>query len=152
MKHRIAFTLIELVIVIAILGIILGMVMPNSEYFNTLREKAEIREFKRDILCARNKAILESTIYTVSFKPTNNGYIIRKVGERGSVKFKQFNSGIKLNNINNIEEIKFYSNGSVSKSGSIVFTVRNNDQYEITITPVRGLINIKPFNSQKACL
>ena len=62
MKNKLAFTLVELIIVIALIGILLLIALPNSEYFNKLKEMAEIKEFRRDVLLARNKAIMEGDI------------------------------------------------------------------------------------------
>ena len=50
MKMKRGYTLIELIIVIVILTIIIIMTIPNTSYFNSLRERIELQEFKKDIL------------------------------------------------------------------------------------------------------
>ena len=90
MNKRSAYTLIELIVVIALLGIILVMTMPNSKLFNTLNQALELKEFKRDMLFARNKAIIDSRRYVISFIYEENGYIIEKDSQKLKVKTKYF--------------------------------------------------------------
>lgn len=144
MKNRAGFTLIEIVLVLVLIGILLSIVMPNIGYFKTLHEKLEMREFRRDILWARNKAIIESRDYIVHFYHGENYYRIR-AGAVISVKKKCFNSGIRLYKGNNLQKLTFKPDGTVSNAGSIRFFDRKDNEFHLSITPVRGLVNIRPY-------
>lgn len=97
---------------------------------------------------ARNKAILESSIYSVYFWVEKNQYTIEKIGDFGEnslIKNKKFTSGIKLRDGGEFKEIIFKPNGTVSKSGFILFSLRDKEYYKIVVPPVRGNISIKPL-------
>lgn len=143
MVKRKAYTLVEVIVVIAILGIILAITVPNSGYLKTVRENMELKEFKRDILFARNKAIMESKIYTLKLMNVENGYSIKSSSELDYSKIKYFENGIVLNKSNKVQNVFFNSNGTVACSGTISLHDRNGKEYKLTITPVRGLIDIK---------
>lgn len=145
MKKRVAFTLIEIVLVLALIGILLTMVMPNIEYFKTLEQNLEIREFKRDIMWARNKAIIEARLYEVKFYHEENYYTIR-ASTSLLIKKKYFKSGIRLGTHYEVQKVIFRPNGSVSNARSVNFFDRNDNKFILTITPVRGLIKIRPAN------
>ncbi len=146
MNKRSAYTLIELIVVIALLGIILVMTMPNSKLFNTLNQALELKEFKRDMLFARNKAIIDSRRYVISFIYEENGYIIEKDSQKLKVKTKYFTKGLKLNKRNDLKSITFNANGTITNSGTIYFYDRNDQEYKMTIPPVRGLIEIEAID------
>ena len=55
-KSKKGFTLIELIVVIAIISIILGMAAPSSNVIRKSKEKSELKELKRDIEYARDNA------------------------------------------------------------------------------------------------
>lgn len=143
MKRWRGYTLIELIIIVAILSIILVMTIPNTGYFRCIRETNELKEFKRDILFARNKAIIDSKIYTLRFLNEDNGYIIESSHPSDFKKTKYFEHGIVLSGNNNIKKILFHANGTISNSGTISFKNRNGKEYELIITPIRGLVDIR---------
>lgn len=147
MKKRIGYTLVELVVVIALLAIIMLMTIPNTGLFKALSEDIELKEFKRDVHFARNKAIIDSRIYTIKFLYEENGYRIQTEATGPSIKIKHFKSGLKLTKERGIPDVKFNSNGTITNSGTIYFSDRNDKKYKMTIPPVRGLIDIKVIDS-----
>lgn len=145
MKKMKGYTLIELLTILAILGIVISMTMPNSDYFKTIRENNELKTFKRDVLFARNKAITESKIYKLRFLYEDNAYMIKAVdlGVGDFEKTEYFEHGIVLNKNNSIKEVLFNKNGTISNSGTIKFKRRDGKEYKLVITPVRGLVDIR---------
>lgn len=143
MKNKLAFTLVELIIVIALIGILLLIALPNSEYFNKLKEMAEIKEFRRDVLLARNKAIMESDSYTFARIEGGKGYKIKGVCG-GYCDRKYFESGLRILGTNTI---RFHPNGTVGGANTILFHDKNKRMYEMKITPVIGNVNIELVES-----
>lgn len=145
MKNRTAYTLVEIIVVIAILGIIIMMAIPNTNYFKAMRESLEIKELKRDILFTRNKAIIDSKIYRIIFIDQDNSYIIYTGSnpKLGTIKTKCFEHGTKLNTRTGSKTFTFNPNGTTADSGTIYFCDRIGAEYELSITPVSCKVNIK---------
>lgn len=146
MKRRRAYTLIELLVVISLLSIITAMTIPNTSLFKNLSQDMELKEFKRDVQFARNKAIIEAKPYMIKFLYEENGYRIQNDGFATSIKIKHFKSGIKLIKKSGLVNIVFMANGTITNSGTINFSDRNDKKYEMTIPPVRGLIVIRALD------
>lgn len=143
MKNKRGYTLVELVVVIAILGIIITMTIPNTGYFQAIRESNELKEFKRDILFARNKAIVESRVYILKLMNDANGYIIKGGSNSDFMKIKYFENGIVLNKNNSSGDVHFNANGTIANAKTISLHNRNGQEYKLVITPVRGLVDIR---------
>lgn len=137
-------TLIELVIVVAIILIILSIAMPKSDSLLNYRERRELMGFKKDIVFARNNAIFESTLYRLDIRPKENYYIIYKLSDKWEkVKRKNLESGLKFefDYLNRIEVI-FNPTGAPNKGISIYLISRKEEKIRITITPATGKVNI----------
>lgn len=145
MKNRTAYTLVEIIVVIALLGIIIAITIPNTNYFKAIRESLEIKELKRDILFARNKAIIDSKIYKIKFIEDDNGYKISTGSDSKviTIKTKYFEHGIKLNTREGSKTFTFNPNGTTTDSGTIYFYDRIGAEYKLSITPVTCKVNIK---------
>lgn len=78
-KNNKGFTLIELIITIAILGIVLAIAAPN---FTRYRDNTNLREAARDISSDiqlyKQRAVAENAPYTITFNSGTNDYVIRK--------------------------------------------------------------------------
>ncbi len=140
MEKRNAYTLIELIVTIAILAILVAMTVPNLGYFKSIREAQEIKELKRDILFARNKAILDCKDYGIEIRIDDNSYRIYSGLE--TIKIKYFKYGTKLNNKGKLPKILFKTNGTTEVGGPIYFLNRIGEEYKLTITPVTCRISI----------
>lgn len=144
MKNK-GFTLLELILCISIMCILFSVALLNVNIFTGQREKSEIREFVRDINYIRNRAIIESTSYTIYLKFGTNSYDIQRHtgSKRDIIKRKEFDYGIKLKGTNiNQREISFNNNGTPRYSGEIILENSKGDRICITITPATGRVNV----------
>ncbi|MGN9164157.1 prepilin-type N-terminal cleavage/methylation domain-containing protein [Tissierellaceae bacterium HCP3S3_D8] len=140
------YTLLEMIIVLALISILLSLAYPNINFYRRIREKREIIEFKKDLMFARNRAIIESKNYIVYFYHSENRYKI-KGGERSSVvKDKMFKYGIRLETTNPIKSFIFKSNGTTLNSDTLYFRDSFNQRYKVTLTPATGRISFSLDN------
>lgn len=132
--------MIELVVVIALFSIILSIAIPNLRVVNKYKENQELKEFKRDILYARNQAIMKGKIYSFQLDYINNSYLIQS--EDGVEKRYYFKNGLSLIENPDMIEIRFGKSGAPLKSGTISFRNSENKICLLTVTPVTGQINL----------
>jgi prepilin-type N-terminal cleavage/methylation domain-containing protein len=136
------YTLVELLVAIALISIILSISIPSVKTVFNIAEKKELMEFKRDLIFARNKAVMENTIYTLRLFIKENRYQITKK-DGIVIKDKTMSAGIiiKENNISNI--VDFYPTGAPSKAGTIELRNKKNQVIFITINIATGKINLR---------
>ncbi len=137
------YSLLELIVVVAILSVVLGISTPSIRtYFYSLEEK-ELREIKRDLAAARNSAIIERKSFLFAVNINNNSYYIADQDKVTTIK-KNVNlkSGLKLksNNFSNI--LKFTPSGAPANGGSLVLSDSKGREIKLTITPATGKINV----------
>jgi type II secretion system protein H len=81
MRKNDGFSLIELIIVIAVMGIILAIAAPN---FTRYRDNTNLREAARDISSDiqlyKQRAIAENVQYSITFNAGTNDYVIQRNG------------------------------------------------------------------------
>ena len=139
-----AYTLIEILIVLALLSIIMAIGIPSFGIFNTIKENQEFNELKRDLLSSRYKAIAENCPYEFKIDLDKNKYEIYKSNNRNLIKSKEFQSGLKF--IRTVETttntLIFSPSGSPSKSGSFVLKKKNGDRYRFALVVTSGKLNI----------
>lgn len=144
MRNNKGITLIELIVVISIISIVL--LIPRFKRDNLLnyKERKELMEFKNDINYARNKAVIESTEYSVTIKDSSNSYIIYKQKNVNRiVKTNTFKDGIELCKTEVGEEtIKFYPSGAPDIGTTIKLKNRKGKIIKLSITPAVGKVNI----------
>ena len=144
MTAKKGYTLIEILIVVALFSILLSICFPNLSLFQNIREKQEISEFKKDLLFARNNAILENKRYIVYFYYDTNSYSIKTSENSPTIKSKTFDHGLKLNGDKEVVgSFVFTPSGTTDNSGTIYIDTIKNKNYIITLTPVTGRIEIK---------
>lgn len=142
-KNNLGYTLLEVLVVVALLIIIMSMVIPSMQIVSNIREKTELMQFKKDIVYSRNNAIIENKIYAIYLDNDKNSYKILEVGKNTKViKDVQFSNGIKFKGNNFGGSINFSPAGSPSKGGIITMSNRKNQKIEITITPATGKVNL----------
>jgi prepilin-type N-terminal cleavage/methylation domain-containing protein len=144
MTSRGAYTLIEILIVLALLCLIAAIAIPNLNIINSIKEKQELNELKRDLMYLRNKAIIENCYYEVHIDIKENRYRLGVNTHKSSVKSKIFESGLKFINASDTTDavFKFSPSGSPSKSGNFIIQKRNGDKYRFTLVVTSGKINI----------
>lgn len=140
MAARKGYTLIEILIVLALFSILLYIAVPNTKFYGRIREKQEIAEFRKDLLFARNKAIIESKNYIVYFYNDENCYRI-KTSENGPViKKKEFQYGLKLENTNLVPYFIFKPTGATANANTLYLKNNRNQRYKVSLTPATGRI------------
>lgn len=143
-NSKYGYTLVELLLIIAIVAIVLSIGIPSIKTISNGREKNELMEFKRNIIFARNSAVVENCIYILYVDVGKNSYIITKDdGTTASViKNIKLSNGIVIRGNNFNGSIKFYQNGSPNNAGTILLTNRKKKKIELTITPATGKVNL----------
>lgn len=141
------YTLIELIIVLALISILFIMAIPSTGFFIEIQEKRELEGFRKDLLFARNRAIIESRDYDVKFHIDDNQYFIIRTGENlETIKSKKFEKGIRFDKNNLLNSITFKHNGTTKDSGTFYLRNSKNYRYEITLSPVTGRIKVEVSN------
>lgn len=135
------YTLLELMVVLAIIGIILSISVPNTSLFKKIKEKQEINGLKKDLIYARNRAITERKIYDVRFNLTNNSYQIRSNFTEPIFISKNFSSGIRFGD-DSIKSLRFNPTGRPANAGTIILFSCDKSVYRITISPVTGRVEV----------
>lgn len=146
MKEKRGYTLIEILVVLALFAIFLSMAVPNLELYKDMRENMELERLKKDLLFTRNSAILEQIQYRVSFDYDSNSYFIRNKKSNKKIKEVYLENGLKLNNKSGAVTFEFNRDGKVGKSNTIMLRNRKNERLEISLPPVVGSINVKKIN------
>lgn len=139
-NSKYGYTLVELLVVLAIFVVVLSIGIPSMKVIFNTSEKKELMEFKRDINFARNSAIVENCIYTLLLDIERNGYIIRK--ENKTIKNIKFSNGIILKSSNLGGSVYFTSTGAPSKAGTISLSNRKEEKIDITINVATGKVNL----------
>ncbi len=140
---KFGYTLVELLVVLALFAIVLSIGMPNIKVIFKTRERVELSQFKRDIVFARNSAIVENCNYTLYLYPGENRYQIIKISKNiTTIKDITLSNGvlIKGNNFNN--SVSFSPTGAPNKAGTIFLTNKKNQNIEITIEVATGKVNL----------
>lgn len=139
-RHK-GYTLIEILIVLALLFIFLSIAVPKTNLFNRMKEQQELREFKRDILYARNKAIVESKICNFNFDYENNSYNI-SIADGEIIKSYKFQYGIKVLRNPSLPRFTFTRSGAPGKTGTVYLLDSRNSKYKLTVAPSTGKISL----------
>lgn len=85
MKTNKGFSLIELLIVIAIIGIMAGIAAPLfNKYRHNTNLKEAARDFSSDIALYRQRAVAENIHYKITFDQPANNYTVQKETASGS--------------------------------------------------------------------
>ncbi len=73
------FTLIELIVVIALIGIILAIAVPNfSQWMRKVQVERQTRELMADLNTARTESIYRKLPHALIMNPDARGYILRR--------------------------------------------------------------------------
>ncbi|NLY78197.1 MAG: prepilin-type N-terminal cleavage/methylation domain-containing protein [Tissierellia bacterium] len=137
-------TLIEMLLVISIVSILITIPILNWGVVTNYIEKKEINEFINDITSARNRAILESKLYSVDILVDKDTYAIYNYNpNKKLVKVKKLNGNLSIRRttIKN-NEVTFGALGVPMETGTIYLTNHKGREIRITITPITAKVNI----------
>ncbi len=142
-SSKFGYTLLELIVVLALFAIVLSVAIPSVRIIFNTQEKKELMEFKRDIIFARNSAVVENGLYILNVSKKDNSYQIVKKDKRTVViKEVKFSKGIRIVNNNFDSSISFLSTGAPNKGGTIKLSNKKNHNIELTILPATGKVNL----------
>lgn len=139
MKRQKGYTLIELIIVLALFGILINLVFINFSVLDKFKTKQELKQLRRDILYTRNQAIVKGKAYYFELDYDENGYYILIDGQK--IKIVNFESGLKLVRTP-FKTVIFERTGVPSKAGTIVLKSKEGKRFEARITPVIAKVKI----------
>lgn len=144
MTSRRAYTLIEILIVLALLSLLMAIALPNIGFLNHFKEKQDFNELKRDLMYYKNKAITENCHYKINIDINANKYEVINPTTNIKIKSKELKWGLKFINTKETTTniIKFSPSGAPSTTGTFVIQRRNGSIYKFSITPVTGKVNI----------
>lgn len=132
MKKR-AFTLIELIITLAIISMISSVIMIKTGIISKFEEKKEVENIVSDFNYCREKSLATGNDFEIQLKGDN--YKIIKWSD---------NTSLKEVNLKYLTSLKTYSmifkpTGSVGNANTIVVNSKYNT-YKIVVSPIAGRI------------
>jgi prepilin-type N-terminal cleavage/methylation domain-containing protein len=158
--NRRAYTLVEVLVVVAILGVAGGIIVPSMLTSGTLSAQAAVRVVVADILFAQNEAVARQSNRTILFDSDQNRYSIQDnagntifvpwmAGTRGTGNYIiDFNAdrrfrGVRIDRVSlgTPSQMTFDALGGVSNGGSLD-VVSGNVRYRITIAPFTGRVTV----------
>ncbi len=165
MRNNRAFTLVEVLVTVAIIGVAAGIVVPVLSNTGSLTIQAAGRHVIADLLFAQNEAIAAQKIRRVVFDATNNRYRVTKadgstlgvnwmsgdaatgnyvVDFRNDDRFR----GVRMENVlfGDDQTIEFDVLGGPNKGGSVEL-VNGNFRYRVNVAPITGRVTIAPVTN-----
>lgn len=155
-----AFTLIEVLVVIAIMGICAAVVVPQILNAGTLHVQAAARSIVSDILVAQNEAVVRQATRQVVFGTTNSEYTLTDgdnsainapwgKGGKYVVNFSKDNRfrNVKIENVafgsdEDTKHILSFNELGVPSSGGTVDVVSGTTRYKVTIAAFTGKVTV----------
>ncbi|ADD02328.1 conserved hypothetical protein [Thermoanaerobacter mathranii subsp. mathranii str. A3] len=151
MKKEEGLTLIELVTVLAILSVIVLIVIPSSNFFDTTMSNVRLtliaHEVVSDLRYIQQKSIFEGEILYFKSKLDNTGYYINRYDDNKNVRTKNLPKGIKISKKDG-GKVEIYFNQMGTPIGACTITLKNDKGSEIyiSVAVVTGRIMISGKN------
>ena len=145
---KFGYTLLEVIVVLALFAILLSIAVPSSGLIASVRENDELNRFVRDIRDMRTNAIVENRIYTLTLNEANNNYKIHRFNPEKNlselVRIVGLENGLVLQKSGQEKaSIYFKPSGAPSLGTTIHLLDRKGQNIEISISPATGSVNIK---------
>ncbi len=134
MKKLKAFTLVELIVAIVILGIILTIGIVKFDFVNNYKERLEVNLVVNTINSARTNAINSGYQNKVEIKEGGSQIIIN---DNGKINYIDLNN-IKLRG--KTTKVKFNSTGAPEKG--CTFELKGRKNYSVTVEIATGKVNL----------
>lgn len=146
-KSKWGYTLLELLVVLALFAIILSIAIPSTKVIFNTKENDELNRFRREVLFIRTSAIVENCTYILTLDEKKNSYIISKenalTNKKEKIKTIEFKDGIVLEKSDAPKSISFKPTGAPSIGTTIYLTNRKKQDIKMTIAPATGSVNLK---------
>ena len=146
MKDRRGFTLLEIMIVLAIVGILAMVSIPNFQgWINHMRFTGFLRDVYSEFQDGRMRAKSTGFAHEVVVDPTANTVFLRRITDTGNVAVRSMVSAPANCDIISGTNVVFNTNGTASSAGNvrIVSTKVAADNSLITVTLGTGRIAIQ---------
>lgn len=125
------FTLIELIVVMALFSLLLSITLPNTSIIRNLNERHELRMIEKDLRQARTRAILENRTVEVSFYVDGNMYIIQ-YNESDKIKVQRLSSGLRIFYADSAA-YRFNGTGRVGNSNTVTLKRSDGRTYHLAV-------------------
>ncbi|MDO5724667.1 MAG: prepilin-type N-terminal cleavage/methylation domain-containing protein [Tissierellia bacterium] len=141
-KTKRAFTIIEIVLVIALVSILTKIYFINNDFINEYRVKESLNKIITDIEYVRNQAINSAKTMEISFNFDDNSY---SYNEKETMIDIEIVKPLKLDYSNsNRTKFVFTKNGIPAKDGAgTIALIYKHNLYRISVVPVTGMVNLK---------
>ena len=137
------YTLIELIVVLALFSLFLTIAIPNSRAFKTFNQNQQLRMLEKDLRQARNTAIIENKVIFAEFLVSYNSYVI-KYSESNKILERQFHDGVELSGTNSTT-MKFNGDGRIGYAGTLRIK-KGSEKYKLAVAPVTSKIKLEKDN------
>lgn len=165
-----AYTLIEVLIVVTIMGLAAAIIVPNMMQGGTLGVQAGARMIIADLLFAQNEAMAQQSTRRIVFDTDNNSYRVEKYDSSATTWVLEYNPSAGMGNDQQNYEISFEEDGRFKgieivtadfnggstvefddlgnpSSGGTVLLKFEEHEYEITVAPFTGRVTVERVTS-----
>jgi prepilin-type N-terminal cleavage/methylation domain-containing protein len=159
LAHRRAYTLIEILVVVSIMGIAAAIVVPSMLHAGSLTIQAAARIVVTDLVEAQNEAVATKATRKVVFDSVNNSY---RVTDPNGVTLKQPSSGgsfsvdfdqdkrfagvrLEKADFSGATTVSFDELGTPSNGGYVELSA-DGHRYRVTVKAFTGRVTVAPVN------
>lgn len=167
-----AYTLIEVLVTVTIMGLAAAIIVPNMMRGGTLGVQAGARMIIADLLFTQNEAMAQQSTRRVVFAPTSNSYRVEKYDSSVNAWVLEFNPSQGVGNdrqnyevsfdednrfrgieivsadFNGSETVEFDDLGNPSAGGTIELQFEQQ-RYEINVAPFTGRVTVERITTQE---
>lgn len=140
---RHGFTLIELILTLALISILLMVVTPRTSIYSSYYKNMELNTLRRDLNATRARAVSEGKTYTFHFVQGGYAYIIENYEDnsrrRVDLEYMRIISS-------NYKGFYFTSQGSITNPSTITIIGNDEEKYELSVGVATGKITIAKVN------